>query len=270
MGLPIQFTMETIMNSRCHHTGRSIRVTGLILATLWLACYSPKAVLAGEWRVSPIRLDLGAEAKSGVVSVINEGAGRFQVQMKAFLWEQDTEGKDQYTASDDLVFFPKIMIFDKPEERILRAGIKMPAGMKEKTYRLFIEEIPEPRKAEGTSVAVAIRFGVPIFVKPLKEEPKGEITRLELVKGECRVTVKNSGNVHFIISAVNIKGKNGGGTEVFAKKLDGWYLLNGVSRVYTTAIPREACTETAKLDVEIKTNLFILDGKLDVDKSMCQ
>jgi fimbrial chaperone protein len=226
--------------------------------------------LSGEWRVSPIRLDLGADAKSGVVSVINEGAGRFQVQMKAFLWEQDAEGKDQYTESNDLVFFPKIMIFDKPEERILRAGIKMPAGMREKTYRLFIEEIPEPRKAEGTSVAVAIRFGVPIFVKPLKEEPKGEITGLELVKGECRVTVKNSGNVNFIINAINIKGKNGAGAEVFAKKLDGWYLLNGVSRVYTTAIPKKACTETAKLDVEIKTNLFTLDGKLDVDNSMCQ
>ncbi|MFZ3207865.1 MAG: fimbria/pilus periplasmic chaperone [Geobacteraceae bacterium] len=258
------------MNSKYPHPGRSIRVTCFILAILWLACYQPKTALAGEWRVSPIRLDLGSEVKSGAVSVINEGAGRFQVQMKLFLWEQDAEGKDKYTESNDLVFFPKIMIFDKPEERILRAGIKKSAEIREKTYRLFIEEIPEPRKADGTNVAVAIRFGVPIFVKPLKEEPKGEIAKLELVKGECRVTVKNSGNVNFIINNVNIKGKNLESAEVFARKLDGWYLLNNVSRVYTAVIPSEACTETAKLDVEIKTNLFILNGKLDVDKSMCQ
>jgi fimbrial chaperone protein len=224
---------------------------------------------AGEWRVSPIRLELGSDARSGMVSVINESSGRFQVQMKACLWEQDAEGKDQYTETNDLVFFPKIMIFDKAEERALRVGIKTPAAVKEKTYRLFIQEIPEPKKADGTSVAVTIRFGVPIFVKPLKEEPKGEITKLELARGECRISVKNSGNTHFIINSVEIKGTNFKGVQTFTKKLDGWYLLNGVSRVYAYEIPKEACSETAKLDVEVKTNPFILNGKLDVDKSMC-
>jgi len=46
--------------------------------------------------------------------------------------------------------------------------------------------------------------------------------------------------------------------------------LNGASRAYTAAIPNRACTESAKLNVEVKTNLFILNGKLDVDKSKCQ
>lgn len=259
------------MNSPLHNLSRAANMVSLaFILLLCCTCYSPRAACAAEWRVSPIRLELGSDAKSGVISVINESTGRFQVQMKAFRWEQDAEGKDQYTESNDIIFFPKLMIFDKPEERILRAGIKMPAGTKEKTYRLFIEEIPEPKKSETTSIAVAIRFGVPIFVKPVKEEAKGEITRLELSKGECRVTAKNTGNVHFIINAVNIKGKNLKGEEAFAKKLDGWYLLNGASRVYTTAIPREACSKTAKLDVEITTDHFILHGKLDVDKSMCQ
>jgi fimbrial chaperone protein len=248
----------------------SIVILTFILLLICGTCYSPKAVSAAEWRVSPIRLELDRGTKSGVISVINESTGRFQVQMKAFLWDQDAEGKDQYTESKDIIFFPKIMIFDKPEERILRAGIKMPAGTKEKTYRLFIEEIPEPKKSGAASIAVAIRFGVPIFVKPVKEEVKGEITKLEFSKGEFRATVKNSGNVHFIINAVDIKGNNLKGEQVFAKSLGGWYLLNGASRVYSTAIPSEVCTETAKLDVEIKTDHFILHGKLDVDKSMCQ
>ncbi|MDD2582712.1 MAG: fimbria/pilus periplasmic chaperone [Desulfuromonadaceae bacterium] len=259
------------MKNISRNLNQTVKTFGLtFVLLLCCTCYSPRAACAGEWRVSPIRLELGSAARSGVISVINEGTGRFQVQMKAFRWEQDADGKDQYTESNDLIFFPKIMIFNKTEERILRAGIKIPAGAKEKTYRLFVEEIPEPKKAEGANIAVAIRFGVPIFVKPMKEEFKGEITKLELIKDECRVTVKNSGNVHFVINSIDIKGKNLKGEETFAKKLGGWYLLNGASRVYSAAIPKEVCTGTAKLDVEVKTDHFTLHGKLDVDKSMCQ
>ncbi|MDD2321672.1 MAG: fimbria/pilus periplasmic chaperone [Geobacteraceae bacterium] len=260
--------MKNPLRISCLATDR----VGSAMLLVLLCCFVvlPTAGFAGEWRVAPIKLELGSDARSGVISVVNEGTGKFQVQMKAFLWEQDADGKDQLTETKDLIFFPKIMVFEKPEERILRAGIKIPAATKEKTYRLFIEEIPEPKKADGTNIAVAIRFGVPIFVKPLKEDPKGEIAKLELVNGECRVTVKNSGNVHFIITAVNFTGKDLKGQETFAKKLDGWYLLNGASRVYTAALPKQSCAETATLAVEITTNKFVLDGKLDVDKSLCQ
>jgi len=245
-------------------------LSGICTFFLVLLTLSLSEAPAGEWRVSPIRLDLGSDVKSGVLSVVNEGTGKFQVQMKASQWTQDKEGKDQYTETSDIIFFPKFMLFDKPEERILRAGIKMPSAATEKTYRLFIEEIPDPKRAEGPTIAIAIRFGVPIFVKPLKEVAKGEISTIALSKGNVTIGVKNSGNVHFIINGVFIKGKNAKGEEILSKKLDGWYLLNGVSRNYSADIPRDVCSDLAKLDIEVKTSRFNLDGKLDVDKTMCQ
>lgn len=238
----------------------------LLLALLLLI---PRPAEAGDWRVSPIRLDLGSDARSGVLTVINEGAGRFQAQVKAVLWTQDGEGKDQYVDTTDLVFFPRLMIFDKPEERVVRAGIRFPPGLTEKSYRLFIEEIPEPRKSEGASVAIAIKFGVPIFVKPVKEFPKGDVERVELDKGVLRVTVKNSGNVHFVINSIKIKGKGSRGEETFTRELSGWYLLHGVSRTYTTEIVRDICTATVRYDVEATTDRFVLSGKLDADRAMC-
>jgi fimbrial chaperone protein len=224
---------------------------------------------AGEWRVSPIRLDLGTDTRSAVLTVINEGTGRFQAQIKAVLWTQDGEGKDQYADTTDLVFFPRLMVFDKPEERVVRSGIRFPSGLTEKTYRLFIEEIPEPRKSEGTNVAIAIKFGVPIFVKPVKEQPKGEIERVELDKGTLRVTVKNSGNVHFVINSIKVKGKGSRGEETFSRELSGWYLLHGASRAYTTQIAKEICVATVRYDVEAATDRFVLSGRLDADKAMC-
>ncbi len=229
----------------------------------------PSIAFSGEFRVTPIRLDFDRGTKSGVITIVNEGGDKLNVQMKAFEWTQNADGKDQYSETNDIIFFPRIMTLEKSEEKILRAGIKIPASTKEKTYRLFIEEIPEPKKAEGVNVAITIRFGVPIFVKPLKEEVKGEIEKMDFSKGVLSALIKNIGNTHFIIHSVDIKGKNVKGEEIFSKELSGWYLLSGVSRLYTITIPQEVCKALSKLDIEVKTDRFKLNGKLDVDQAMC-
>jgi fimbrial chaperone protein len=240
-----------------------------LLYILFCLFLIPSVTFSGEFRVTPIRLDFDRGTRSGVITIINEGSDKLNVQMKAFEWTQDSEGKDQYTETNDIIFFPRIMSLEKNEEKILRAGIKIPATTKEKTYRLFIEEIPEPKKAEGVNIAIAIRFGVPIFVKPLKEEVKGEIEKIELSKGVLNALIKNRGNTHFIINSIDLKGKNAEGENIFSKELSGWYLLSGVSRLYTTTIPQEVCKGLSQLDIEVKTDRFNLNGKLDVEQTMC-
>ena len=226
---------------------------------------------SSEWRVAPIRLDFDQGTKSGVITVSNDSSEKVHLQIKAAEWVQDAEGKDKYSDTSDLVYFPKIMILDKNEEKVLRTGIKASSVEKEKTYRLFIEEIPQPSKAEGASVAVAIRFGVPIFIKPEKEEVRGAIEKIEMSKGVLKAVVKNSGNVHLMIVSINIKGNNKEGNEVYSKELSGWYLLNGSSRTYSTDIPQDKCKELEKVSIEVRTKEEInFNRKLDVDKEMCQ
>lgn len=226
---------------------------------------------SSEWRVAPIRLDFDKGTKSGVITVSNDSSEKVHLQIKAAEWIQDAEGKDKYSDTSDLVYFPKIMILDKNEEKVLRTGIKASSVEKEKTYRLFIEEIPQPSKAEGASVAVAIRFGVPIFIKPEKEEARGEVEKIEMSKGVLKAVVKNSGNVHLMIVSINIKGNNKEGNEVYSKELSGWYLLNGSSRTYSTDIPQDKCRELEKVSIEVRTKEEInFNRKLDVDKEMCQ
>jgi len=162
------------------------------------------------------------------------------------------------------------MTVDPKSERIIRAGIRIPAVAKEKTYRLFIEEIPEPKKAAGTTVAVTIRFGVPIFVKPVKEEAKGVIERVDLSTGTVTIAVRNTGNVHLIINSINLTGKDQKGEKTFSRELSGWYLLNGVSRLYSTPLPPDACIKTTTFDIEVKTDKLNLNSKLNVDASMCR
>jgi fimbrial chaperone protein len=251
------------------------RVTSFFVhALLWaytcIFLLLPNISYGGEFRVSPIRLDLDAKAKSGVITVINEAEEKLQCQMRAFEWTQDEAGKDVYTETRDIIFFPRLMTIDPKSERIIRAGIRIPAAAKEKTYRLFIEEIPEPKKAAGTTVAVTIRFGVPIFVKPVKEEAKGVIERADLSKGTVTIAVRNTGNVHLIINSVNLLGKDQKGEQTFSRELSGWYLLNGASRIYSTPLPPDACTKIVTLDIEVKTDKLNLNSKLNVNTSMCK
>jgi fimbrial chaperone protein len=245
---------------------RSILLFTLVIPLL------PSAAYPGQWQVSPAMIFLGRESKSSVITVTNEGEDKVNLQVKAMEWSQDPEGKDIYRETNDLIFFPRILIINKNDHKIVRTGIRVPAVSKEKAYRLFIEEIPQPRKpgAEATQLTIAIRFGVPVFVKPMKEELKGELAATELAKGVFSASVKNTGNSHFRITEIMLKGKNEKEGETFNTKLNGWYLLPDASRVYSIPIPDGKCAVTDQLELSISTDTKIkLDRRLNVEKGHC-
>ena len=232
---------------------------------------SPSAAFCG-WRVSPARIFLDPGVKSSVITVANEGDEKVNLQGKAMEWSQDPEGKDVYKETGDLVFFPRMLLLGKGEQKIVRAGMKVPAGTREKTYRLFLEEIPQPRKTTGDTaeLTVAVKFGVPFFVKPLKAEVKGELTGAALAKGVVTATVRNGGNTHFRISSVSLRGTDSQGAETFTSKVDGWYLLADAVRSYSVPIPEGKCAGTAQIEIVVSTDANVtLKRQLNVEKAQC-
>lgn len=226
---------------------------------------------ASQWRVAPARIFLDKDAKSSVITVTNEGDEKVNLQVKAMEWTQDDTGQDVYKESNDLVVFPKILIIDKKEEKILRTGIKTSAIAKEKTYRLYIEEIPEPKKTEGdrTQIAIAVRFAIPVFNKPVKIIPEAALQQPGLTKGTLTVTVKNSGNVHFKVTSVTVVGQSKG-EEAFSKIIDGWYILAGGTKTYSVPIPRDKCEKLDQLTIDVATDTQIkLNGRMNVEKAQC-
>ncbi len=248
----------------CRGPGSRVRALSAALA---LAASLP-AAQAVSFGVSPIRLDLGRAARTGSVAVSNDDTEKpLRVQVQAMSWQQDDAGKDHYAPSEELTYLPRIMTVPATENRLLRAGIRVPAADREKAFRLFIEEVPEARTdgSAGAQVAVKVRFGIPVFVKPLQEEPKGEIEQFELVNGSLRVKVKNTGNVHFIIQTIQFRAG-----DAFAKDLSGWYLLSGAARMHTSAIPAEVCERLRSVEATVKTDRLELTQRLEVDPAKCR
>ena len=242
----------------------------LVVAALLL--FGARLASAGEFSVNPIRLELGANVRSSVIGIKNEGKQKLSFQLQAMEWTQDSAGKDQYVDTQDLVFFPKILSVEPSEEGLIRVGSKTAAVPLEKTYRLFIEELPTTSKdPEGSAaqINVLIRFGAPIFIAPLKPQDNLDIENFNITKGVVTIAARNTGNRHQLVQGINLKGTDSGGNEVYALTLADRYLLTGTAKSYATIIAAGHCAKMTSLSLEFKTDKFSATRKLDVLRTMC-
>ena len=252
------------------------KCVGLVASLLFMAVFISQAI-AAEFQVQPTTMDLDSHTKSGVFSVINNGSDKIDFQVSVQEWNQDEKGKDVYLDTKEIVFFPKVMAVEANSQRAIRIGLKTPPSPKEKTYRIFVTEIPVPKKTPDVKIegkvnaglTIAFRFSMPIFVKPLKPQESYVLDKIEMSKGAVKAIVKNTGNVHVKLRAVKFSGKAADGKELFSKEVAGWYILNGLSFSYEAVVPKDICGKLATIEVNAQTENVNIDGKLAVQKSMC-
>jgi fimbrial chaperone protein len=221
--------------------------------------------------IQPIKIYLDARSRIDKLTVKNVSDDDLSLQVRVFTWSQNANGRDQYEETTDIIIFPKIMKVLKGEEKFIRVGTNLTPLGDERTYRIYIEEIPveRPKPEEGATVRMTMKIGVPVFISPLKSDPKGAIQSFSMSNGKPIIEVKNTGNIHFIITSLNIKGTNDKDREIFSKELGGWYVLNGASRTYETSIPAEVCNELAKIHIAVKTDRLSMNETFSINKGMC-
>ena len=234
-----------------------------------LCALMPAASMAGLFSISPIRIDLDRRNKTDSITVSNDETGRkIEMQAKLVEWTQDAKGNDVYVESNDLVFFPRIFAIDKQDQRVVRVGLKVPAGAAEKSYRLFIEELPPPADPakKGAQVLFVLRFGIPIFVRPDKEQLAGAIDGMEATPTAATIIVKNTGNQNFQIQSLSVKSG-----AVYEKEIVGGYVLAGATKHITAQFPPDTCRKLAKLQIVMKTDrIGTIERTFDWDTSRCE
>lgn len=244
------------------------RIPGIVFAILALHVAAACPAQAG-FRVSPLKINLNQAADTGAITVLNQGVKPINLQMSAVEWTQDGEGKDVYTGTADLVFFPKLSILEPGGTQVVRVGIKAPAPAREKSYRLYVEQLPQSIHAEEPTISVMVKFGVAVYALPEAQKTGGELAEVGISGGVFRALVRNTGNVHFRIEKLLIRGDDRDGKEIFAKDLDGWYLLGGAVRRHEVSIPAEVCARLTKVHVSVKTDLMTFEGEATVEEGNC-
>jgi fimbrial chaperone protein len=264
------------MTALKRHSRISTRFIPWAIVELLILLLMSSPVFASSFSILPTSLELSGKAKSGVFSVVNSGDEKLNCQVDLMEWSQDADGKDVYTEARDMVFFPKIMTVEPNEQRAVRIGLKGQPSLKEKTYRLFVEEIPSQKKTDekkeekiAAALTIAFRYATPIFIRPPQPKESAVIEHIEMSKGVVKARVWNTGNVHVKLLTVTFQGKAADGKELFSQDIAGWYVLQGMSRPYEVTIPQEVCGNLTIVEVVAKTEKSIINGTVNVQKTMC-
>ncbi len=226
---------------------------------------------AANISVSPTRVLFNKEKQAGALYVTNKRKDRdIQVQVELYKWSQNEDGSPKYEETDEIIAFPKIFKLDPKEKRVVRIGFKGEASKKEKTFRIFLRELPIAYKGE-TAIRFMLRIGVPIFIDPIgkKVDDAMKIEKLNVEGENLIVTISNGGNAHFAVSTIKIAGEGKDGSEVFSKKVNGWYVLNGASRPFPIRISYDECSKSKILKVEADLKGAKRTAQLDMKNIVC-
>lgn len=222
----------------------------LLLFSVGLAlCQAGRASATGL-NVSPVQLFLSKDESKTQLTVKNEGTEPVRFQLNMYAWSEDPVKGMQLTRSQDVVFFPALLTLKPNEERAVRVGVTpQQFGLVEKTYRIFVEELPDAEKPGGRSqVRVLTRVGVPIFLAPTRKLDGTEMV-LRRERDGVEADFRNTGNVHVRLLSLQLKAFDAKGETVLEKQQQGWYVLAGGHKPYRFEVPAGTCAKVRRLIV---------------------
>lgn len=230
---------------------------------------------AAAFRVTPIQVALSSSTGSALLTLTNESSETLRFQVSAHAWTQGRRGEIELAPTQDIVFFPALLTLEAGKERKIRVGTSVAPGAVEKTYRIFVEELPPPEQPKESAtprseVRVRTKMGIPIFLQPAaKPQMAGAIESPALGDGQLRFRVRNTGNVHFTLLSVRIAGTGATGEAVFEKQAEGWYVLPGGIREYEIPVPPADCARVKVFAVEATNEHETFKARLDAPPGAC-
>ena len=221
---------------------------------------------AATFTVDPTQIFLRNRTGSVLLTLHNQSADTLSFQLSVFAWTQSSTGEMQLQPTQDIVFFPPLLTLKPSETRRVRVGTATTFDAKEKSYRIFVEELPRTDAPKG--VRVLTKMGIPIFLRPVKEVATASLTDLRQQNGQLKFTLSNEGTVHFVPRNIKVRGLAGSKT-AFERELEGWYLLAGGRRDFETALPKDACAQVTSIIVDVQFESNQVQERLQTPTGAC-
>jgi fimbrial chaperone protein len=216
---------------------------GLVLRALLagLALCQAGSAEAASFSVNPTQVYLSAKVTSALVTIRNDSTEALRFQLSVVAWNQTTDGEMQLAPTQDLVLFPQLLRLGPGEERRVRVGTTQAPGTIERTFRLFVEELPpsEGETKPGT-VRVLTKMGIPVFLRSAEAPAAAELTGLAVNGGRLAFTIANKGTTHFVPNRILVRALGAGGEVVGEQDQKAWYILARSERVFDVELPKTA------------------------------
>lgn len=251
----------------CNYRRATSAATTLILSVLLSLA---EVADSGTFQVNPIRITLSPNSSTSLLSVRNDSSEKVRFQIGVFTWDQSPQGEMVLQPTDDLIFYPTLLAVNPGDERKIRIGTANPVVTKEKSYRIFVEELPPLDKQESNGIRILTKMGVPIFIEPAKATLQGQIDGLKVSAAELSFEIRNTGNVHFFPRNITVKATGPRGESFLERQVQSWYILAGGLREFRIAIPRAECEKIHNLTVEAELEEKTLQVKLSLPSHACK
>ncbi|HZP10962.1 MAG TPA: fimbria/pilus periplasmic chaperone [Nevskiaceae bacterium] len=201
---------------------------GLTLATVLMSGATPASAQGGGGlQVSPIRLDLGAKQRGGALTLTNTSESKKTIQVDVVAWSQNGE-EDVYTPSRELLANPPLFFLEPGASQVVRIGLaaSAKASASERSYRVYLREVPQDKPVDAATLRVVVRLGVPVFVSPAAAIAPDLQWSGQLQKdGSVIVALENRGSKHVRVAQLKLLAATGG--EVLGEDPSLHYLLAG-------------------------------------------
>lgn len=173
---------------------------GYRLCLLLLGFLFTSPVFANIYGVTPVQLFLSAKQMIGVVSVTNESEESGLLQLSLVDWQQ-SQGKDIYKKSHDILMTPPLFKLPPHKTQVIRFALRHPSfNASQKTYRLHIKELEQPRQKKlGQTLYFLMDISLPLFVQPQHVLEQFVWSTQRLNPKHIKLKLYNDGNVTLFV-----------------------------------------------------------------------
>lgn len=221
---------------------------GASFACATLLCLAAATAAAGSFSVAPTRVELDAGRRTAVITIHNPDAAPLTVQATVVGWTQPG-GEDQYAPTADILATPPVFTVAPNSDQIVRIALRSaPAGNRERPYRIFFQEVPPVPKPGSSTLSVALRIGVPLFVQVRCDETRPALnwTAARAGNGDISLSAENTGCIHVQVTGLQVQFGDGAFVPASAIK----YVLPGNRMSWTITPPAGADTRTLHIQGE--------------------
>jgi len=252
-----------------------IQKTILFSAILCILCCPGLAQAKALISVWPMKIFLYPDQKTGEVNLINKGEFEVNAQVYAKTWDVDENGKFVETETGDFVFYPRLLTIKPGEEKKLRIAYDGPFPALEKSFRLYIYELPEIEKPEKQAEKLALgfipllRLSLPLFVSPSKTPPPPQAVAEEvgITEKGLKVAVRNPGNHHITLQRVFVRLTGQNQTLIAEGEAKPHILRILPQRMVWVDIPLEKSPDPSKI-MDSEVSLSLEDLKEEVKQTV--
>jgi fimbrial chaperone protein len=185
---------------------RAISITCSALGGAALLGALPSLALAGNFSVSPLRVEMKGSHRLEVLTITNADDAPLTIQVELRNWTQP-EGQERLDETHELLVTPPIFKMAPHGQQVVRIALRRDADpTRELDYRVLLTEIPAPPAKDFSGMQVALQLSLPIFVAPPVAE-HGELnwSAQWQTDGTVQITASNSGNAHTRVTDFDVQ-----------------------------------------------------------------